>query len=148
MNRRSHRCFCAAGLVLLAVVAAGCDNGPELAPVTGVVYMDGKPLSNATIEFQPDAGSPSFAMTKENGSFELKFSRDRMGAMPGQHTVSIRTKGTVTDPDGTERRVRELLPVKYHDESELVREVVSGDNAFEFRLESDPQLARRAARGR
>ena len=133
-------------LISPLLVASGCDKGPELAPVTGVVLLDGKPLPNATIEFQPDDGSPSFATTGEDGSYELMFTRDRKGAMPGKHRISIRTEGNVVDADGSERKVREMLPAKYHDKTELVRDITAGENIIEFRLESDPKLARRAGR--
>lgn len=56
--------------------------------------------------------------------------------MPGKHTVRITTKGVVTDADGNERSVREQLPAKYHEDSELVRDVVSGENVMDFDLES------------
>ena len=115
---------------------AGCDSGPELVTVTGTVQMDGKPLPNANLEFEPKDGSPSYGTTDADGSYELFFSRDRKGAMPGKHTVRIRTKGVVVDAEGNEQKVREQLPPKYHDDSELVRDVVSGENVINFELES------------
>ena len=124
-------------LLLLSVLGiAGCDSGPELVTVTGTVKMDGQPLPNATVEFEPKDGSPSYGTTGSDGSYELRFTRDRKGAMPGKHTVRIRTKGVVVDAEGNEQKVREQLPAKYHDDSELVRDVVSGENVLDFDLES------------
>lgn len=143
-SRQGAHTLTAVSLLLVVVFATGCDNGPELVNVTGTVHMDGKPLPNASIEFQPKGGSPSFATTEADGTYVLMFTRDRKGAMPGQHTVRITTKGVVTDAEGNEQRVRELLPAKYHEESELVREVVSGENVLDFDLES--KAARKGSR--
>ena len=54
-------------LVILCSVAlfcsAGCGEGapsdtPELGSVTGTVTMDGKPLANVTVTFEPETGKP------------------------------------------------------------------------------------------
>jgi hypothetical protein len=43
--------LCACGLLALT----GCGGGLKLYPVTGTATLDGKPLSNCTISFNPDA---------------------------------------------------------------------------------------------
>jgi len=56
--------FCAVGLVL-----SGCGpKGPELAPVEGVVTLDGQPLEGATVLFHAEGGGrPSTGTTDANG---------------------------------------------------------------------------------
>ncbi len=78
----------AAGLACLAL-AAGCDSGPELAPVTGVVTHRGQPLAGANVMFAPENGIPAGATTGEDGRFELVANDGRKGAIPGTHRVSI-----------------------------------------------------------
>ena len=83
----------------LLVGAAGCSGGPEYAPVSGVVTLDGKPYPKAVVSFQPigtgdnpNPGRGSSAYTDENGRFVLT-SDDKDGALVGKHTVRIMTRG-------------------------------------------------------
>ena len=52
-------------LPLLAMgVIVGCEQGPVLAPVEGVVTLDGEPLAGATALFEPDIGAkPAVGVT-------------------------------------------------------------------------------------
>lgn len=46
-------------LALLAGIAVvGCDQGPQMVTVSGVVSLDGDPLDDATVEFDPGDGTP------------------------------------------------------------------------------------------
>jgi hypothetical protein len=89
--------FLAAGAMLAAVV--GCSGGPKLAPVSGVVKLNGEPYGKAVVSFQPigsaDNAAPgrgASAYTDENGRFEL-MTDDRKGALVGKHLVRIMTRG-------------------------------------------------------
>ena len=56
------------------VLVAGCGgNTPKLAPVSGVVKVDGKPYANAYVTFQPvgDSGNPN----PGRGSVSYRFRR-------------------------------------------------------------------------
>jgi hypothetical protein len=88
----------AAGGLLAAV--AGCSGGPAIAPVSGVVKLDGKPYPDAVVSFQPigtpeepNPGRGSSAYTDENGRFVLVHDSGRKGAVVGKHRVRIMTKG-------------------------------------------------------
>src|SRR5947209_19745243 len=77
--------------VLLAI---GC--GSKYAPVSGKVTLNGKPLPNAHVMFQPvgkpgsiEAGEGSAGKTNEKGEFTLTSSTGKNGAMVGTHQVSI-----------------------------------------------------------
>src|SRR5262245_17357041 len=84
-------CFARVALILLATVVAGCNNsGPEIAPVHGRVTLNGQPLANADIQFQPDgAKRPSMARTDAQGGYELVYRRGQSGAIVGTHSVRI-----------------------------------------------------------
>ena len=42
-------------LSVLSLTAAGCASKSDLADVTGVVMLDGKPMPEALVEFLPDS---------------------------------------------------------------------------------------------
>ena len=127
---------------LVSLPAAGCqDSGPELGRVTGTATLDGKPLPNATVEFQPGpGGSPSYGTTDENGRYELSYSVGRPGAMVGKHVVRISTfRQDAPDDEGLRPVIEypELLPPRYNEESELTAEVKPGRNeGVNFNLKS------------
>jgi len=123
---------------LACVWGAGCGGGgPELAPVEGTVTLDGTPLPAAHVVFQPQGpGSPSSGITDENGHYELLYALDREGAMVGRHTVRITTYAQGrADENGEPTFTPERVPPRYNSQSELVREVESGSNTFDFPLE-------------
>lgn len=86
-------------IALLAVVCCcGCeaDRFP-VAPVSGRVLFNGKPLAGAHVLFQPlrtgaeiEAGPESVGLTDADGRFVLKtIEPERNGAMVGKHKVSV-----------------------------------------------------------
>ena len=115
---------------LLMLFALGCSQGdrPELAPVTGTVTLDGKPLERAAMMFRPEEGRASRGITDASGHYELIYLRDIRGARIGSHTVSIMTR--------TESRPVERVPAKYNKQSTLTREVKDEQNVFDFELKS------------
>jgi hypothetical protein len=84
----------------LAAACVGCSGGgPQYAPVSGVVTVDGKPYAQAVVSFQPvgtgdnpNPGRGSSAHTDESGRFVLKCD-DKDGAVVGKHLVRIMTRG-------------------------------------------------------
>jgi len=76
-------------------LVTGC--GPKAAPVaevSGVVIMDGKPLSRISIQFLPDPEKGTFGpitagTTDENGHFELTCIDKRRGAAVGWNRVVL-----------------------------------------------------------
>lgn len=125
------------GGVLLGSVAGCGGSKSDLAPVRGRVRLNGEPLADVIVEFQPAGKAPSVGVTDEDGNFQLQFSKNRWGAVVGSHRVKIDH-----DVDGREGRASLVrIPVRYNVKSELIREVVSGSNSFEFDLTSDVQTA-------
>jgi hypothetical protein len=87
----SHLLTCIA-LVFVASAMMGCGNdGPELAEVTGVVTVDGKPVPGAVLTFVPTGGgSPSYGGTDTLGKYRLMFTDTKYGAMIGdQQTFRV-----------------------------------------------------------
>jgi hypothetical protein len=127
------------GLVPLLLI--GCGNDQALVPVTGTVFLDSRPLANATVIFHPADGRPSIGKTDEMGDFELSYIREERGALIGKHTVSISTYQEA-DPDSENEAIRqgapEVVPSRYNVRTTLTAEVVPGDTArFDFLLDSD-----------
>ncbi len=117
----------------IGVVCTGCFGGgeklPELATVTGVVTLDGKPLKNVSVVFRPEAeGGASRGTTDDAGKFALMYNRDAAGAILGTHSVRFR----ILDADADAN----LIPKKYRgDKAGLPAEVTKdGPNEFTFDL--------------
>jgi hypothetical protein len=114
-------------LLLLGLLISGCrKSGPELAPVSGRVTLNGKPLENADIVFQPDNGkSPALGRTDAEGRYELAYKRGVTGGPVGQNLVQIRvSRELVHNPP--------RIAARFNSQSDLRREVKAGQNEFDF----------------
>ena len=87
-------------LVLFACVfcTLGC-NTSELVPVSGVVTLEGTPVSMGRIEFHPSSGRPATGKIGGDGRYHLTTYKDNDGAKPGKYRVSI-TSRILPDADG------------------------------------------------
>ena len=144
----------AAGLGGLVLAVAGCSGGPTLAPVSGVVTLDGAPYGKAVVSFQPIAssgnaepGRGSSAYTDENGRFVLRYDGTADGAVVGKHLVRIMTKGSEMttagadggSPDGAgSKREVDPIPVEWSALSKKEFEVpVGGTDKANFDIVSN-----------
>lgn len=76
--------------IAFIIGCGGGEKGPELAPVSGVVTLDGKPVANASILFNPTAGGqPATGMTDASGKYTLRTKKPGDGAIVGAHGVGI-----------------------------------------------------------
>lgn len=128
-----------AATALCLVLGCAQASGPELGYVEGNVTLDGKPLDGAEVSFEPSDARPSVAFTDDSGHYVLKFTGARDGATVGTHVVRIVSARGSSGGEGDGPLVparRELLPAKYHEKSTLVAEVKSGNNTFDFDLQS------------
>jgi hypothetical protein len=128
----------AVGCVVVASLV-GCStrsaDQPEIAPVSGTVTLDGRPLGNAKVVFQSDAGAIAFANTAADGTYELTYIRTAKGAGLGRNVVRI---STPTDgPVGP--NWKDPIPAAYNTASILEADVAEGRNVFDFALESKPE---------
>ncbi|MBA4029634.1 MAG: hypothetical protein C0478_01775 [Planctomyces sp.] len=115
---------------------------PKLGQVTGVVTLEGQPLENALVKFQPPDGRASEGRTDAGGRYSLRFDNQNYGAKLGTHDVSISTRADARSepptPDGKEGQVipaqPERVPAKYLKPGALSAEVKAGSNTFDFAL--------------
>ena len=82
-----------AGLAVVLLTAAGCTSKYTPVPVSGVVTLDGQPVSKATVYFyavgDDKEGRPAQGATDENGEFRLSTLGDGDGALPGEYKVVV-----------------------------------------------------------
>lgn len=125
-------------LGILCLLLVGCHQAsglpePQRFPVRGTVMLDGKPLASGVIYFKTiQTGAVDNAEIKD-GKFEGQ-------AQAGDRRVEICSYETVApeanDPMATMRE-RNIVPSKYHSESNLTAKVVEeGPNEFSFELSS------------
>jgi hypothetical protein len=127
------------GALLLIVVVAGCQRGPQLGRVTGTVTANGEPLPFAYVVFNPVKPPRSYgsAYANERGQYELKFSSTSNGAPVGKHQVSITSAKADELPDNAKPSARLKIPSKYNSATELQAEVKPGSNVIDFALVID-----------
>lgn len=123
-----------AALLVLLVSTWGCDRGPTMAPVTGKVLYNGKPLEFGSVAFQPTQGQPAEADIQPDGTFVLSTYRLHDGAVVGLHKVRVACyesqKPNAKQAAGEQKLGRLLIPVKYtlFDQSGLTAEVRESGN--------------------
>jgi hypothetical protein len=94
----------------MATFVVGCGTGANVAPVSGIVNMDGKPLPGGRIMFEPLAsgedklvGKPAYAEIQPDGSFVLSTFGDGDGAVVGKHHPVVFGNRVEEDPDSPNR---------------------------------------------
>jgi hypothetical protein len=129
-------------VLILAIGLIGCDSSVrQLAPVSGKIKLNGQPLPDATITFQPlandnpqQAGMGSFARTNENGEFQLRLvDTDELGAWVGKHRVTI-SRSQPGMGDALLQDVDESIPLKFRDGSEVFQVPAEGTASASFSL--------------
>jgi hypothetical protein len=126
-------------LILGVSTISGCGEKSEFPPlgkVNGVIKMDGEPLPNAAVQFQPIQGKRgSYGRTDANGKYTLGYTNDLNGAEVGKHKVFITTEqaGISNESGGPSTPpVKEKLPATYNSESTLEYEVKAGSNEIDI----------------
>lgn len=144
------RCFFSlARVIVFGLCAAVCGLGlgcggeskpvtPGLVSVTGTVTLNGKPLSGGNIMFAPTKSeikrSPNSVIDAE-GKYDLAWSQDEMGALPGTYKVIVIYKeGVVSEENPSPKS---LIPTKYGNVATTDLSAVvtaDGENNFPFDL--------------
>lgn len=136
-------------LPLCLILMTGCGK-PQfpLGQVRGKLTLDGQPVVNAEIWFRPVAGGrPSFGESDQAGYYSMRYNARRMGALPGEHVLTLSTFQEAYEPDegaddGKDATVREStpgraeeIPAKYVENpmKVIVRE---GSNTIDLTLDS------------
>lgn len=136
------------GLLSLISISVGCGGGSgpqvEVAPVSGVVMVDGKPFPNPIVTFHPETGPVGIGLGNENGEFSIK-TNGRNGAPLGKCTVTVVGRDgdqmEVPPADGNEMQLlkKPRLNPKYatQDTTDLFIDVGSeGNEGLQLDLES------------
>ncbi len=131
-------------LSLVVVVLTGCGpGGPQLAPVEGVVTLDGTPLEGATVLFHPaEGGKPATGTTDAQGKFTLITRNLGEGAQVGMNNVSVsKEKKAETPANAEEGEIVDVVyetPAKYASPktSELTVDVQPGIPPVTLELKS------------
>jgi hypothetical protein len=132
--------------IVIGATGAGCSSS-NIAPVSGRVTLDGKPLAGVHIGFQPIAkpgnmnpGGGSYAMTDSDGQYKLLLVEgEQPGAVVGKHRVEITARSEVPANIDPPKRPppKVFVPAKYSRNSELTFEVPPGGTAeANFELKS------------
>jgi hypothetical protein len=106
------------GVLLSLVLVGGCSDGPDLAPVTGKVTLDGKPIPFGYVIFQPEKGQLSQGEIKD-GQFTMSTRAPDDGATIGSHVVSVlcfeghSPQARAAHPAGQMSLGRCLVPLDY-----------------------------------
>lgn len=147
----NYRYLLPAGLILLC---CGCEAERfPIAPVSGQVLFNGRPLAGAHVLFQPvrtgtqiDVGPESVGKTDDDGRFTLStIEPERSGAMIGKHRVSVTIieeenrygGGGETDGGGNRVPPKYTLPERYRLGTELEVDVPpDGTDKLELALTS------------
>lgn len=80
------------------MVTSGCsDSRPERVPVSGVVLIDGKPLTSGYIQFTPPDSRPAKATLDADGRFSLSTFKPGDGCVLGTHVVTVNAADAVDD---------------------------------------------------
>jgi hypothetical protein len=120
-------------LVAFALLCAGCGGGGKLASVSGRVTLNGKPLENAAVMFQPvaektqDPGPGSTGVTDADGRYTLSVvGSNRKGAVVGKHMVRITMYEKDDSADDRPKPKSKRLPPRYNRQTTLEFTVPSG----------------------
>jgi hypothetical protein len=123
--------------VSAALLIAGCgSSGPERYGVSGTVKYKGEPIKMGTISFRADDGSTGGAQIKD-GQYDIPAAG---GLTPGKYRVAINypdpkaPKPREDEPPGEVVEVRDLLPDKYHNNTELIADIKAESNKVDYDL--------------
>ena len=133
-------------VVLGCLLLFGCSRrGYELAPVSGRVTLDGRPLADVMVSFQPrqaDNSSPgpgSFGQTDAEGRYTLRtIEPDAEGAVVGTHIVRLKSKPPPEDRRDDRGPVgfKEVVPRQWRDVGQTFDVPAEGTDQADFHLKS------------
>lgn len=122
----------------LAAMLSGCGGTP-LAPVEGVVTLNGKPLPKAAVTLQRSTGEISQRVfkgtTDDSGRYvAASLEGSDQGVPPGSYTVLI---STVVIPPGASELTplpKEIVPLPFRDGSQVLEVPAEGLTSADFTM--------------
>jgi hypothetical protein len=125
-------------LALLLTLAAGCGDGRNSAPVSGKVTVNGQPLADIIVNYQPvGGGSGSTGLTDSAGQYTLSFvDTSGSGALVGKHQVTFADKLAAKDQGdgGALPKQKHRIPPRYSSEAQDFEVPKGGTSAANFDL--------------
>lgn len=145
---RFRRILCKSILLVSGVLILGCGDS-RLVPVSGVVTLDGEPIADVVVHFQPtstNAADPEFnpsshGVTDSKGRYELE-TAEGAGAIVGEHVVTLAYRDPSLREDdpfaesGMEKPRQFKLPPKARDGSLTFTVPKNGTDEASFAFES------------
>ncbi len=105
-THRHQAILTAIALSIFFCLGCGSKVPYDLAPVSGMVTLDGKPLTGGKVMFAPiaqgasaKAGKPGFGKLNADGTYVISTYGSEDGAVVGKHWVSIMRNLQVAGPD-------------------------------------------------
>src|SRR5262245_2487482 len=123
----------------------GCGGGGGgLAPVSGVVTLNGKPTAEIAVTFQPVAESStknpppsSFGVTDKDGRYSLMvLDGNQKGASVGKNQVRICAYAVGDSDDPNRPKAKVKIPSRYYDEPTEFDVPPKGTSSADFKLTS------------
>jgi hypothetical protein len=134
------RYFRIVGLVCLvfSVGAAGCSRGPAMAKISGEVTMDGQPLKEGRILFTPEDGQgQTGGSTITDGKFLVEVPPAKMKVQINANQVIGKQPAYEGAPNSPMIDiVKEIIPKRYNDQTELKEDVKPGAQSVKYELRS------------
>lgn len=127
-NNRSLLSFALIALALL--IGCGTENKLGRQGISGTVTLDGVPIANGTIRFEPLAeNGVASGTTIAQGKYDISAAR---GLPPGEYVVRISSAGETAAPEplpgDSSKLAEELVPEKFNTNSELKVTIKKGSN--------------------
>jgi hypothetical protein len=128
-------------VAIATMLAAGCGRP---AAVSGLVTLDGEPLTTGVITFTPaGTGSSAYGVIGPDGRYELRTGA-AAGLAAGDYVVTVAANAAAADRPaggswpGSERVLPLVTPGKYadRDKTPLRATVAAGDQQLDFGLVS------------
>jgi hypothetical protein len=105
MSTQISGSFRFAFFLLAPALAVGCDS-EKLVQITGTVTRHGQPVPRLVINFSPEKGMQSYALTAQDGRFDMMHTTGQEGVVMGMHKVWVQlpTAGSKEDK-GQQKRL-------------------------------------------
>ena len=117
-----------------AVIQLRGDGGPKIVPVSGVVLIDGQPLSYGHVQVLPAGWRPASGRINGDGTFTLTTTTSGDGCAVGTHPVAV-LAGESINPE----TMKWHAPQKYADvsTSNLTVTITGPTNDLKIELKSE-----------
>jgi hypothetical protein len=129
-------------LAMALILALGCGERRQIGTVSGRITLDGEPLADARVNFQPtgnerNPGIGSFGRTNGNGEYFLTLIDEKgKGAIVGTHRVMIKAVAEGKADDDKTPAGKDRVPPEFNINSTLTFEVKAGHNTADWKLET------------